>query len=331
MTTEETWTIQKTLSWMEGYLERKGDESPRLSAQWLLGDVTGLSRVELYAYFDRPLTPEELDLLRTHVTRRGEGEPLQYITGEVGFRHVAIKVRSGVLIPRPETEVLVSEALALLPVDKSSYYLDLDEENEDAAELLEGGAGLDDKEISKITKEQELLRDFLVADIGTGSGCIACSIAHEHPSAQVVATDISPDALMLARENVAALGLEEKVQVIESDLGAAVSTDLMGSFDLIVSNPPYIPTEVLAAIPTEVSEFEPTLALDGGEDGLVVFRDLAPWAFRALNETGALVVELHETCLDQAAEISRSAGFFDTQIKEDLTGRPRILVAFKSV
>ena len=115
MADQNTWTIKSTLDWCEGYLRRKGDGNPLLSAQWLMSEATGLSRIQLYANFDRPLTMEERDLLRGFVARRGKGEPLQYITGEVGFRYITVKVRPGVLIPRPETEVLVSEALALLP------------------------------------------------------------------------------------------------------------------------------------------------------------------------------------------------------------------------
>ena len=117
----DIWTIQAALDWTVGYLERKGDENPRLSAQWLLSEATGLSRIELYANFEQPLSMGERDVLRAYVTRRGKGEPLQYITGEVGFRHITVKVRPGVLIPRPETEVLVSDALALLPPFQCPY------------------------------------------------------------------------------------------------------------------------------------------------------------------------------------------------------------------
>ena len=113
--TDDMWTIKAALEWTQGYLARKGDENPRLSAEWLLAEATGLRRVELYVNFERPLSMEERDILRGYVSRRGAGEPLQYITGEVAFRHIAVKVRPGVLIPRPETEVLVSEALSLLP------------------------------------------------------------------------------------------------------------------------------------------------------------------------------------------------------------------------
>ena len=112
---DDTWTIKAALDWTQGYLERKGDENPRLSAEWLLCEACKLRRVELYVNFERPLSLEEREVLRGYVARRGQGEPLQYITGEVAFRHIAVKVRRGVLIPRPETEVLVSEALSLLP------------------------------------------------------------------------------------------------------------------------------------------------------------------------------------------------------------------------
>ena len=113
--TEETWTARRALEWTSGYLERRGDENPRLAAEWLLSEACGLTRVQLYMDYDRPLSAEEREVLRGYVTRRGQGEPLQYIAGEAPFRYLTLKVRPGVLIPRPETEVLVSEALACLP------------------------------------------------------------------------------------------------------------------------------------------------------------------------------------------------------------------------
>ncbi|WP_367178828.1 class I SAM-dependent methyltransferase, partial [uncultured Slackia sp.] len=132
----EVWTIKAALDWCRGYLERKGDENPRLSAEWLLAEATGLRRVELYVNFDRPLTSEERDTLRDYVARRGAGEPLQYITGEVAFRHIAVKVRPGVLIPRPETEVLVSEALSLLPAPGRRHAIDSNLTEDEAQALL---------------------------------------------------------------------------------------------------------------------------------------------------------------------------------------------------
>ena len=168
---------------------------------------------------------------------------------------------------------------------------------------------------------------LLVADLCTGSGCIACSIAYEHPLAHVVATDLAPEAVALASENVAALGLEGRVDVVACDLGEGVDPVLLGAFDLVVSNPPYVPTAVMAEVPREVADFEPALALDGGPDGLDVFRRLVPWCARALRPGGAFAFELHETCLDAAAALARDAGFSDVCIVNDLAGRPRVLTA----
>ena len=307
----DIWTIQAALDWTVGYLERKGDENPRLSAQWLLSEATGLSRIELYANFEQPLSMEERDVLRAYVTRRGKGEPLQYITGEVGFRHITVKVRPGVLIPRPETEVLVSEALALLPAaPKRVAQHAWPEDDLPPVPWPEGEAG---EQRPERTADQGVAEDestpavasgepapeppeLLVADLCTGSGCIACSVAYEHPLARVVATDIVPEAVALARDNVAALELGDRVEVLSCDLGEGVDPTLMGAFDLVVSNPPYVPTAVMDDIPREVAEFEPALALDGGADGLDVLRRLLPWCRRALKEGGGFAFELHETC-----------------------------------
>lgn len=315
----EIWTIKAALDWTAGYLERKGDESPLVSAQWLLSEATGFSRVELYVNYDRPLSMDERDLLRGYVTRRGKGEPLQYITGEVGFRHLTLKVRPGVLIPRPETEVLVSEVLAALPMPERPRSAEFLAEMAAAAESAEEG-------FSDARAAGERL---LLADICTGSGCIACSLAYEHPDAHVVATDIAPEALELARENVAQLGLGSRVEVLESDLGDGIPADLLGSFDAVVSNPPYVPTAVLDGIPSEVADYEPVLALDGGEDGLDLYRRLLVWAADALRPRGLFACELHETCLDAAAELARAAGFENVRVVYDLAGKPRILTAVK--
>ena len=123
--------------------------------------------------------------------------------------------------------------------------------------------------------------------------------------------------------------LSDRIEVLEGSLGEAVPSGLVGSFDLVISNPPYIPTAVLAEIPKEVADFEPSLALDGGDDGLDLFRPLALWSARALRPGGTLAVELHETCLGEAAAAAKDAGFAVTTIVEDLTGRPRVLVARK--
>ena len=323
MAENDIWTIKAALDWTVGYLERKGDENPRISAQWLLAEACGLSRIELYTRLDQPLSMDERDVLRGYVTRRGQGEPLQYITGEVGFRHISVQVRPGVLIPRPETEVLVSEALALLPPAPRPRAKD-----EEAEAAAEGEAGEADVAgpLSADAPPAPAPEPLLVADLCTGSGCIACSIAYEHPRARVFATDIAPEAVSLARENAAALGLDGRVSVVECDLGEGVPAEAVGALDLVASNPPYVPTAVLAGIPREVAAYEPALALDGGADGLDVFRRLLAFCARALKPGGGFAFELHETCLDDAARLAAEAGFADVRAVGDLAGRPRVLV-----
>lgn len=294
MPQQEPWTIKRVLDWTSGYLGRRGDEHPRLSAEWLLAAVTGLTRVELYVNFDRPLQPGELDEMHAAIERRAAGEPLQYVTGEMPFRHIVLRCERGVLIPRPETEVLVDAAL----------------EGVDAA----AGEG-----------------DVRVLEVGTGTGCIALSIASERPGTLVTATDLSPRAIELATRNREALGLDDAVDVVECDLASGVDPKLMGTFSVLVSNPPYIPTRVLAdEVPAEVRDFEPELALDGGPDGLDVFRRLLDLAPEALAPGGMLAVELFEGALDAAADLVRGrAGWASVEVREDLTHRPRVLVAVR--
>ncbi len=291
--TQDIWTIKRVLDWTCGYLERKGDEHPRLSAEWLLAAVTGLSRVELYVNFDKPLEAAELDEMHAAIERRAAGEPLQYVTGEMPFRHIVLRCERGVLIPRPETEVLVDAAL----------------EGVDAAAAGE--------------------KDVRVLEVGTGTGCVALSLASERPGTRVVATDLSERAIALATRNREALGLEETVDIVECDLASGVDSELMGTFSVLVSNPPYIPTRVLCEeVPPEVRDFEPELALDGGPDGLDVFRRLLDLAPVALAPGGMLAVELYEGSLEDAvALVSERDGWAAVEVREDLTRRPRVLVA----
>ena len=347
------WTIKKALEWTEGYLADKGDENPRLSAQWLLSEACGLSRTQLFVNFDRPLSEDERGVLRDYVRRRGAGEPLQYITGEVAFRHINVKVRPGVLIPRPETEVLVSEVLAALPTpgprDVAWNPEAAEQEREAVAAvkkaLEEAGESVSSSENTESNETEEDVavggalgrpssagmdetrKSLLVADLCTGSGCIACSLAYEHPDVRVIATDVAPEAVALAKENTEALGLADRVAVLQCSLGSGIGEKRMGTFDAVVSNPPYVPTAVMAGIPREVADFEPTLALDGGADGLDLFRPLAQWAARALKPGGVLACELYEGHMDAARAVAEQAGFVDVHIVDDLTGRPRVLVA----
>lgn len=374
MTTNDTWTVKQALDWTCGYLERKGDGNPRLSAEWLIAEACGLSRVELYMGLERPLSSEERCVLRDYVQRRGAGEPLQYIAGEAPFRYITVRVRPGVLIPRPETEVLVSEALSCLPparkreaawsaeaaeqeaaavsavkealarFERENASLFTCEGDDEAQGAVSTAAGLRSAgseavveggcvtcgDAADASPEDSPEQPLLVADICTGSGCVACAIASERPDARVLAVDISSDAVALARENVEQLGLCKRVAVLQGDLGAPVPERFMGKLDVVVSNPPYVPSSVLADIPREVSAYEPALALDGGADGLDLVRRLLPWCARALKPGGHIAFELHEGHLDEAAKLASAAGFTGVRIVEDLAGRPRVLVACKA-
>lgn len=384
---DQTWTVKAILDWCEGYLANKGDASPRHAAQYLLGEAMGLSRIELYTNFDKPLTDEERSTMREWVARRGAGEPLQLICGTAPFRHMVLEVAPGVLIPRPETEVLVSEVLVLFPPPKqisahafedlsavsgqgegaegsaseipvveigsireealsevSVYGIDsVSEQAEnfvlnDAVQSPQSqidGVGQDGETITTgIASEMdsgpkpEAIR---VIDLCAGSGCIACALATEHPNMEVLALDIAPEALALAQRNVEAQGVADRVSVRESDLLAAAiaDPDNKGSFDVIVSNPPYIPSQVVDMLDAEVNDYEPRLALDGGADGLDLFRRFIGDAYELLKPGGVLAVELFEESLDQARTIALDHGFSEARIVQDLTNRPRILLVNK--
>lgn len=285
MTTGRVWTCKDALDWTTGYLERKGDDHPRRSAEWLLGAATGLSRVEIYAHHDRPLTPDELTTLRAAIERRSAGEPLQYVTGEMPFRHLVIHVERGVFIPRPETEVLVDVALAAI-----------------------GG-----------------VEKPLVGEVCTGSGCVAVSIAYERPEARVWTSDVSEQAVAAARRNALYAGVADRVQVTHGDLFAPYAHELPGSLDLVVANPPYIPSADIPGLPAEVIGFEPHLALDGGPDGLDVARRIAAEAASLLGSGGVLALELDET--RAAAFASEIEGTYTgIKVHTDLNGRDRIVV-----
>ena len=291
MAEENVWTIKRCLDWTRDYLGRKGDEHPRLSAEWLLSAATGKSRTELYMAYAEPLSEGELGRMHGFVERRAKGEPLQYVTGKTTFRFIDVACEPGVLIPRPETELLVDAAL----------------------EGVDAARGLGEPR---------------VLEVGCGTGCVACSIASEREGVHVTATDIAPAAVSLARRNRDALGLTDAVDVIECDLAAGVAPELMGTFAVLVSNPPYIPDDVMRELPDEVSRFEPSLALAGGADGLDVFRRLLALAPKALVPGGRLAVELHEDALEDAAALAREQGVWKRfEVREDLTHRPRFLVA----
>lgn len=362
----EIWTVKRCLDWTIEYLRGKGDENPRVSAEWLLTSVTGLQRIQLYTDFNRPLAPDELARMHGAVVRRAKGEPLQYITGETSFRTIDIACEPGVLIPRPETEMLVEEVLAYLDNtvlggaggrrrrERAALPWNDEVEAKRNAELeaqrmrarqeapdgdvgadAEGAQGRCEEEpesegSGEAAPRAEDGRMARVLEVGCGTGCISLSLAVERAGrVACVATDIEPRAVALARRNRDALGIApEAVDVREGNLVSPLDRATeWGTFDVLVSNPPYIPTAVLKTIPREVVGFEPDLALDGGADGLDIFRRIVNAAPSMVRAGGLLACELHETTLDAAARICVDAGFESVRIVRDLAGRTRFVLA----
>lgn len=277
----ETWTIRKVLAWTAPHFEKKGIDAPRLTAEILLAHVLKVDRVRLYVDHDRPLNADELATFRALISRRLSGEPTQYLTGSREFYGRAFRVDARVLIPRPETELLVEMALDGLPKDAPSR----------------------------------------VVDLCTGSGCIAVTIAAERPLASVWATDLSPDACAVAKENAERLDVAARVTVLAGDLFAPLPAD--ARFDLVVSNPPYIASAQIPGLQTEVQK-EPHLALDGGLDGLVLIRRIIGDARGRLNPGGLLAMEIGEDQGEAVRALLESAGYTQVRIEPDLERRERL-------
>jgi release factor glutamine methyltransferase len=263
MTTQrEKWDVLKILNWTKGYLAEKGVENPRLEAEWMLCEALSLDRVGLYLNFDRPLNDPELAAFRSMVARRGKREPLQYILGTQEFMGLEFEVTPAVLIPRHDTEVLVSEAV----------------------------------------KRAAGLRRIL--DIGTGSGCVAIAIAKALPEAEVTSVDVSAEALDVARGNAARN--EAAVTFVQGSLLEPFGAE---RFDMIVSNPPYIPAADIATLQQEVRGYEPVGALDGGADGLDFYRQITAGAADHLNQGGWLLFEVGAGQSTDVLELLKNNGF----------------------
>ena len=266
-------------------LEAAGLASARVDAEWLLAGLLGVGRAAVRLGLTQPVPAPIAERYAVAVRRRARREPLQRILGWEDFRGVRVRLTDAVLVPRPETEMLVEWALALLP---------------------EPGD-----------------RRLLAIDLGTGSGCIACALASERPDLDVIAVDLSPAAAVVARDNARALGVTAQVRVIAADLLECVR-DLRA--DLIVSNPPYLPTALVPELEPEVRTHEPRLALDGGPDGLALIRRIAVTAGRCLNPSGALALETAgDTQAEAAASVLRGAGWQAVAVRAELAGVERFV------
>lgn len=299
----QTWTTRSLLAWMGDALAQKDIDAPRLTAELLLEAATGQGRMDLYTQADRPATPPERTELRRLVRRVLEGEPVQYVLGEWPFFGMRFKVDHRVLIPRPCTELLCEEVL------------------QSARSRPRGGG--------------EPGEGVLIADVGTGSGCVALAIAQHLPGARVVAGDISQDALDVARVNAQVHGLGGRVVFAQGDgLTACIQHPWLqetGGADYIVSNPPYIPDAEWrnhALVDQAVREHEPEQALRGGENGLLVIGPLVDQAARSLRPGGLLAIETAASTNTSVAErIERTPGLRLIGVRRDLDGHNRVVVA----
>jgi release factor glutamine methyltransferase len=287
-TQDEVWTVLRLMRWSGEYLEAKGVERGRLDGEHLLAHALGVARLQLYLQFDRPLEREELDRFRPLLKRRAQREPLQYILGRAAFRELDLHVDPRVLIPRPETEVLVDEVLAW------------------AGAL--GRTGL------------------TALDLGTGSGAIALSLAHEGPFDRVVATDVSPEALEVAADNARSAALSGKVEFRPGSLFEAV--DAAEAFDVVVSNPPYVADGEMPSLQPEVGEWEPRGALAGGPDGLAVLRAIVAGADGHVVAGGLLALEVGAGQAGPVmAAVEAAGGYEEVRVRRDLAGRERVVLA----
>lgn len=280
MTQLEIWTVMRMITWGADYFKKKGVDSPRLTIELMLAHLLKLSRFELYMRFDRPLTETELAELRTMIKRRAAREPLQYILGEAHFYKRVFEVDPSVLVPRPETELLVEEVL----------------------------------------RRSQSLR---LLDVGTGSGCIGITIALERPETEVVAIDTSSEALELARRNAEKLGARN-VTFHHADFFDDAAMHTLGSFDLIVSNPPYIAVAEVETLEPEVREHEPHIALTDNGDGLSFYHRFVQLAPTLMREGGSIFLELGYGQAPIVEEMFRRARF-TVDVLSDLDKVPRIL------
>ncbi|MFQ5709429.1 MAG: peptide chain release factor N(5)-glutamine methyltransferase [bacterium] len=289
------WKVLEVLNWTTDYLSQKGFENARLNAEYLLTTSLELSRVDLYLNYDRPLTTAELGRFKKLLNRRLQHEPLQYISGRTEFMSLPFRVEPSVLIPRPETEVLVEKVLAVCR--------------------------------ERFTEKSTVS----ILDVGTGSGCIAVSLAKYLNNAEIKAIDISEAALNTAKENAALNGVSNQIKFYQRDFLKIPSPErqAVARFDVIVSNPPYISNTDFEKLPDEVKKYEPHVALGDCSTGLIFYHKIAKVSLGILLPDGIVAVEIG---LDQAQpvrEIFLSNGFSEVEIFKDLTGIERVLVCSK--
>lgn len=280
-----TWTIRTLLGWSTPWLGQRGIDSPRLDGELLLARALGLRRIDLFMDPDRPLNASELAAFKALIVRRAAREPVAHILGLREFWGMAFFSSAAALIPRPETELLVETVLVHV-ADRST-----------PLEILEPCVG---------------------------SGALLCALLKEYPSAEGVGSDLSAEALVVARRNVERCGHGARVTLLEGDLDGSVAEDRM--FDVVVVNPPYIASGALQGLQPEVRDWEPRLALDGGVDGLELLRRLPALFKRRMRPGGVAVTEIGYDQGEAVEALFRGAGFTRVELLKDYQRLPRAVV-----
>jgi release factor glutamine methyltransferase len=305
MSAGETWTILRLLSWTTQFLKDRGAEFPRLDAEILLAHARGCRRIDLYTAFDEAPDDDIRTRFRSLVRERAEGKPVAYLVGRREFYSLSFRVTPDVLIPRPETELLVVRLLDLI------------------AERPKRAAGTEPETTSRRAGSGEPLR---IADVGSGSGVLAICAAVRAKGCRVTAIDVSPAALEVARANAAEHGVADRIEFVEGDLLASLPAD--ARFDSVVSNPPYVSESEWATLARDVRDFEPRAALVAGPRGTEVIERLVPQAAERLLSGGWLLTEISPMIeADVRRLIEDEPRFESVTTTKDLAGLGRIVQA----
>ncbi|MEE8553972.1 MAG: peptide chain release factor N(5)-glutamine methyltransferase [Desulfobacterales bacterium] len=286
------WTILKLLTWSTSYFKSHDIDSPRATAEILLAHILKLKRIDLYLRHDQPLISDELLQFKAFIKRRIKREPVAYIVGVKEFWSMDFAVTEDVLIPRPETECLVETSLSLLPEDSNS------DPNNPPMRILE---------------------------LGTGSGAVILALASMETKHLFFASDLSIKAVLLAKQNAKHHGLDKTVNFFCADWFTPLKA-VRHQFDMIISNPPYIPTHVVSQLQPEIYKYEPISALDGNEDGLRCFRHIINNAHVYLNRQGSLVLEIGHDQKNEAQKIAEKCGNYKNIVfTKDYSGYHRVV------
>lgn len=287
---DNSWTLLSLLNWTTDYFGKNKIPTSRLDAELLLAHLLRIERLQLYLKFNRPMSEEELAAFKALIQRRIKGEPVSYIRGVKEFWSLPFKVGPGVLVPRPDTEIIL----------------------EKVQEIFKG-------------KENSLK----ILDIGTGSGNLAIALAKEYPRAKITAIDISDEALNYAKQNAETNGANDQIEFLRQDFFTIYHSPSTIHYDLIISNPPYVRSSMIDTLDPGIRDYEPRLALDGGPDGLDFYRKIGETAPQLLKADGILAVEIGENQGELVRTLFEKVGLKNIEVNKDYSGLDRGVVARK--